>query len=277
MSRNDVTVGKILLNVFILIFSLTCVFPIVWIAYTSLKTLPEYSKSALSLPHAPTFDNYLKIFKYTRFDIYFTNSVLVSVSTLTVVLLIAFVTGYFLSHYKFKSRNFIYAYFMVGMVIPTQAWLLPIFIQFKKLGILDRPFTLVLPYIAFALPTAIFLMESYVKGIPMEMEEAAIMEGCSWSRFMSSIMAPLCAPILSTITILSFNGSWNEFPFALVLLNSKELKTMPVALTMFSGAYTTNYTQMMAALTVAVLPVIIIYLLFSKQIIKGMTAGAVKE
>ena len=94
---------------------------------------------------------------------------------------------------------------------------------------------------------------------------------------MTSIMAPLCAPILSTITILSFNGSWNEFPFALVLLNSKELKTIPVALTMFSGAYTTNYTQMMAALTVSVLPVVVIYLLFSKQIMKGMTAGAVKE
>ena len=129
---------------------------------------------------------------------------------------------------------------MLGLVVPTHAWLLPLFVQFRTLGLLDRRITLVLPYVTFALPTAIFLIESFVRSIPEEMEESATMEGCGVWQSLFRIILPLCKPMLATIMILTFNSSWNEFPFALVLINRDALKTVPVALTMFTGTYTTK-------------------------------------
>jgi len=267
---------KILGNAVFMLMSLGCLFPVIWVGYTSFKPLTEYNASILSLPRNPTLANYRQIISTSKFLSYFTNSAAASLATLAVVLLLAFLSGYFLSRFKFRGRNLIYGFFMLGIVVPTHAWLLPVFIQFKAMGLYDNRATLIFPYVAFALPTAIFLIESFVRTIPIEMEESAMIEGCTvWSTLRHIIM-PLCLPIIATVVILTFNGSWNEFPFAMVLINRDALKTVPVALTMFTGAYTTNYPQLVAALGVAILPVIVIYLAFSNNIMKGMTAGAVK-
>jgi raffinose/stachyose/melibiose transport system permease protein len=188
----------------------------------------------------------------------------------------ALVTGYFLSRFCFKGRNALYVFFMLGLVVPTHAWLLPLFIQFRTVGMLDKRLSLILPYVAFALPTAIFLLESFIRSIPVEMEESATLEGCGIWQTLFRIILPLCKPMLSTVLILTFNSSWNEFPFALVLINKDSLKTVPVALTMFTGTYTTNYPHLVTALIISVIPVVFFYGLFSKKIMEGMTAGAVK-
>lgn len=267
---------KLLANAAFMLMSLGCLFPVIWVAYTSFKPLTEYNVSILSLPKIPTLANYQQIISTSKFLNYFANSAAVSLVTLAIVLLLAFLSGYFLSRFKFRGRNFIYGFFMLGIVVPTHAWLLPVFIQFKALGLYDNRLTLIFPYVAFALPTAIFLIESFVQTIPVEMEESAMIEGCTVWSTLWHIIAPLCSPIIATVVILTFNGSWNEFPFAMVLINHDVLKTVPVALTMFTGAYTTNYPQLVAALGIAILPVIVIYLAFSNNIMKGMTAGAVK-
>ena len=207
---------------------------------------------------------------------YFTNSFIISAITLVTVLVLAMITGYFLSRFSFKGRNAIYVFLMLGLVVPTHAWLLPLFLQFRSLGLLDRRITLVFPYVTFALPTAIFLIESFVRSIPEEMEESATMEGCGVWQSLFRIIMPLCKPILSTVLVLTFNASWNEFPFGLVLINKDALKTVPVALTMFTGAYTTDYPSLVAALIISVIPVILFYGIFSRKIMEGMTAGAVK-
>ncbi len=267
---------KWLVNILFLLITFTCIFPVIWIGYTSFKPLLEYNKSIIKLPHHPTLENYRLILKTAKFGMYFTNSALVSLFTLLVVLLCSAVTGYFLSRFKFRGRNLIYGFLVLGVVVPTHAWMLPVFTQFRAIGLLDKRLTLVFPYVAFALPTAVFLIESYIRGLPEELEESAMMEGCSvWGSLMRIIM-PLCKPILATVTILTFNGSWNEFPFALVLVNKNILKTVPVALTMFTGAYTTNYPMLVAALGIALLPVVLLYLFFSGKIMEGMVAGAVK-
>lgn len=274
--RTKLTPSKAVLNAVFVLLSLGCLFPVLWVGYTSLKPLKEYNVNIVSLPAHPTFSNYEQILRNAKFLDYFFNSAFISIATLAVTLLLAFLTGYFLSRFRFRGRNLLYGFFMLGIVVPTHAWLLPVFAQFKNLGLYDRRITLLFPYIAFALPTAIFLLESFVRTIPIEMEESAMMEGCSVWCSMRHIILPLCAPILATVVILTFNGSWNEFPFAMVLINRNALKTVPVALTMFTGAYTTNYPQLVAALGIAILPVIAFYLAFSKNIMRGMTAGAVK-
>ena len=162
------------------------------------------------------------------------------------------------------------------MLIPIYALLIPIFVEFKSLGLLNKRYTLILPYIAFALPVAVFLVESSVASVPIEIEEAACIDGSSFLHTMFAIVMPMCRPVLSTSAILTFLNTWNEFPLALVLIRSNSLKTMPIGLTNFVGSYTVNYPLMLAALVVSTLPVVIMYLLFYNQIMKGMTAGAVK-
>jgi len=265
-----------LLNIIFLLITFTCLFPVIWIGYTSFKPLLEYNKSIIRLPMQPTLENYQLILKTAKFGTYFTNSGIVSIVTLLIVLLCSVVTGYFLSRFRFKGRNLIYGFLVLGVVVPTHAWMLPVFIQFRTLGLLDKRLTLIFPYVAFALPTAIFLIESYVRGLPEELEESAMMEGCSVWESLARIIIPLCKPIMATVTILTFNGSWNEFPFALVLINKNAFKTVPVALTMFTGAYTTNYPMLVAALGIALLPVVLLYLFSSGRIMEGMVAGAVK-
>jgi raffinose/stachyose/melibiose transport system permease protein len=140
----------------------------------------------------------------------------------------------------------------------------------------NNRFTLILPYIAFGLPVAIFLMESFIHSIPTEVEEASIIDGASLNKRLFKIVFPMCKPIISTVLILSFLNVWNEFPFALVLLTDDKLKTLPVSLTVFKGQYQISYPNIMAGLMLNSIPIIIFYLFFSKKVTEGMVAGAVK-
>jgi raffinose/stachyose/melibiose transport system permease protein len=278
MRSNKLAKGffAVFVNALMALLAVTCVFPIIWMIYSSLKTQAEFTLNILTLPAKPQFTNYIRALKEGRMGTYFLNSAYNSVISVVLALVIAYITGYCIARYKFKGRNFIYFYFLSGMLIPIYALLIPIFIEFKWLGLINRQFTLIIPYIAFQLPMSVFLVESFVKTIPTEIEEAAYMDGSSLILTMIKIIMPICGPVLATSLILSFLGNWNEFPLALVLLSKESLKTLPVGLTNFVGAYTVDYTLMFAALVVATLPVIIIYLVFYKQIIQGMVAGAVK-
>lgn len=268
--------GKAIFNVTMILFSVTCIFPIIWILYSSLKTKDEFILNIISLPKNIQFDNFYKAFIEGKMYTYFISSVLNSVTTVFFVLLIAFCLGYILSRYRFPGRDFIYTLFIAGMLIPMYALIVPLFIQFKTLGLHDKFFTLIIPYIAIRLPLAIFLFESFIKTIPVELDEAAYMDGATTFFTMVKVILPVCKPVMSTVLILSFLDTWNEFPFALVLVTKEAFRTIPVGLTNFYGQYTTDYTTLMAAMVISILPVIFVYLMFNKKIIQGMTAGAVK-
>lgn len=269
-------IGKLLLNTGIILFSIMSIFPIIWILYSSLKTQQEFSLSILSLPNSFYVENYITAFWDGQLYRYLLNSIIVSAIGVVLTILIGFVTGYFLSRFSFKGRNVIYFMFMFGMLVPVYGLLVPVFIEYRTLGILDSRLSLVLPQVAFALPLVIFLIESFIKSVPVEVEEAAYVDGASIHTTLFRIVQPMCRPVLATCMIISFLNIWNEFPFALVLISSQDLKTIPVGLTTFVGTYTMNYPQLMAGISVSILPIIMVYLLLSKRIISGMVAGAVK-
>ena len=269
--------AKVVSNLLVAAFSIACIFPIIWVLYSSLKTQAEFDLNILSLPAEFRFENYATAFWSGKLYKYLWNSAIVSSLSVVLVILIGFVTGYFLSRYTFRGRNVLYTMFLFGMIIPVYGLLVPLFIEYRNLNLLDSRLSLVLPEAAFALPLVIFLIESFVKGVPVDMEEAAHVDGANIVTTMSRIIFPMCGPVLSTCIILSFLNIWNEFPFALILINSQDLKTIPVGLTHFAGQYTVNYPQLMAGINVSILPVILIYLCFYKRIIQGMVAGAVKS
>lgn len=268
--------GRTIINIALWLLSITCIFPIVWMIYSSLKTQKEFAIDIISLPQKPAFSNYVQAITEGNLGTYFMNSVYYTVIAVLIAVILSFVIGYILSRFKFRGRTFIYYFFLAGMLIPIYALLIPIFLEFKAFGLLNKRITLILPYIAFALPVGVFLVESYVKAIPWEMEEAACIDGCRFGQTMSRIILPMCQPVLSTTAILSFLNTWNEFPLALVLIRSNRLKTMPLGVTNFVGTYTVNYPLMFAALSISALPVIIVYLLFYSKVMNGMVSGAVK-
>ncbi len=268
--------GSLLVNVIISAFSLFCLFPVVWMLYSSMKEESEFKQNLLSLPTQLHFENYQTAVKTGKMDTAFVNSVLVSVTAVVVLLLIAFLAGTIFGRYVFKGKKLLYTMFLMGMLIPVHSLLVPVFIELKTFSLNNNRFVLALIYAAFGLPKAIFLMTTYASTIPRELEEAAIIDGGNTHDVFFRIFLPISKPILSTITILSFLDAWNEFPFSLVLMGKPELKTLPIALTYFTGQYSVDYTPMMAGLAIATLPVVIVYFIFHKKIMEGMVAGAVK-
>ena len=270
------TVIGLLVNLPVALLSLTCIFPVVWLLYSSLKTPQEFAKSVVALPGQIQFDNYRAAFKTANFDIFLWNSLRNSLISMAVIVLITFVMGYLLSRYRFRGRNLIYGTLLAGIMIPVHALMVPLFIQFKSLSILNRWFTLVPVYVAFEIPTSVFLIDGYLKGVSTDLEDAASIDGAGLLRTMFSIILPVCKPIMATVIILAFMHVWNEFPFAQILISAKELKTVPVGLTYFTTDHSTDYTQLMAGLAMATLPVIVLYLAFYNKIMEGMMAGSIK-
>lgn len=267
---------NLLINIPVWILSITCIFPVVWLLYSSLKTPQEFAVSALAFPSSLQLDNYVQAFKTANFGVFIVNSLKNSALSLVLVLLFSFVLGYLLSRYRFRGRNLIYITLMAGIMIPVHALMVPLFIQFKSLSALNQWYTLVPVYISFELPVSIFLIDSYLKGVSTDMEDAASIDGAGLLGTMFRIIMPICKPILATVVILTFMHVWNEFPFAQILVSSKALKTIPVGLTYFTTDHSTNYTLLMAALAMATLPVILIYLACYNKIMEGMMAGAIK-
>lgn len=269
-------ISKLLLNTLMVLFSITCLFPVIWIFFSSMKTQQEFMLSSMALPKSINFQNYIDVFQSTNMLVYIWNSLRNTIVSLGLTIIVVFPAAYVLSRRGFKGRNFIYNYFIIGMLIPVHALLVPMYIQFKQAGIDNQWYTLIIPYVAFGIPISVMLMESYIKSIPVELEDAATIDGCGFFKTMLLIILPLATPVLATVAIIQFFASWNEFSFALILVKDDALRTIPVGLNAFKGAHDINYPRFMAAIMASMIPAMLLYFSFSKRIISGMMAGAVK-
>lgn len=276
MKLNKHGISSLVLNGLLFLFSITCLYPLIWMILSALKSQQEFMLGAMSLPGKLHFENFIKAIEVGKLHRALYNSIRITFTSVSLITILGFTTGYVLARFKFRGRNLIYVLFLAGMLVPIHGLLVPTFIQFKGLGILNHLMALNLPYVAFGLPMAIFLMESFIKGIPVELEEAAYMDGSTVVGTMYRIILPICRPILATVIILSFLSKWNEFPFALTLLQDDKLRTITVAVANFTGQYSVDYTRLMAALVMATIPVILLYLIAHKRIMTGMIAGAIK-
>lgn len=278
-SKSFVHLGKFkktLLYIILGIFGFVALYPLIWMIYTSFKSNNDISISAFALPRKLHFENYLNAWETAKIGVYFFNSAFVSIISIIITILIGSSAAFILSKFEFKLRKFIYTLFIVGMLIPLQSVLVPLFIQMRALHLLDTEWSLILTYTAFGLPVTIFVLESFMRAFPDSIIEAAIMDGSSIPRVFFSIIIPMSRPAIATITILNFLNNWKEFSFALIFITSDIKKTLPLGLYNFLGAYTSDYAGLMAALVISSIPVVIMYLILQEQIINGMTAGAVK-
>ncbi|WP_407945802.1 carbohydrate ABC transporter permease [Paenibacillus puerhi] len=265
-----------LLWVLLTAYALLSLYPLFWLFISAFKTNAEFYSRPFGLPSSWGFDNFVLAWKSSKMGVAFTNSVLVSMVSLALTLFITSLAAYALARLRFRFKGWILTFFVVGMLIPIHSTLVPLFIMMKQLSLLNSYWALILPYTAFALPTAIFVLTAYLATIPKEIEEAAFIDGTGlWGVFWR-IMLPISLPALSTVTILSFLHFWNDFSFALVFISKSSLKTLPLSIANFADGYQTDFGLTLAAMTLAVLPTIVVYMLFQEHVMKGMTAGAVK-
>jgi raffinose/stachyose/melibiose transport system permease protein len=260
----------------LVVYAVINVYPIIWMALNSFKSNAEFSRNPFGLPKAFILDNYRVAWETARLEVYFFNSLFVAAAAVVLTVLCGALASFVFSRFRFRWGSGVYWYFVFGMLIPIHATLVPLFIQMRQFGLLNTHAGIILPYIAFNLPVTVFILTSFMKAFPQDIEESAVMDGCGVFRVFWRIVLPMTGPALATVVILNFINNWNEFSFALVLINEESLKTLPLGLANFSGQFTTNYGAQMAGLTMAILPVIILYLFLEEYVVKGMTAGAVK-
>ena len=250
--------------------------PFVFMVLNSFKEKFEMlTKGVFQLPDKLNWSNYTEVLT-GGFGNYFKNSVIVLVISLILLLLISACASYPLARFKFKMAQPIYAIIVACMSIPVHITLIPVFKMSKSTGLYDTIWSLIGPYIAFAVPISVFILTSFMKEIPREIEESAEIDGCGKIQMFFSMILPLSKPGMATLAIYNGVNMWNEFSFANTLTQSAQNRTLPLAIWEFQGQYSMNTPMIMAVLTLTLLPMVIMFIVFQDKLVKGMTAGAVK-
>jgi len=270
-------VVKCILLTLLVILILWAVLPFLWMVSTAFKTTEEtYTSPPLWIPHHPTIKNFLYIVKRGAFLTYFRNSVTVAVSTTVISIILSSLAGYSFSRFKFFGGHSLLLLFLITQMFPGALLIIPLFQVIKFLKLLNTLYALILSHITFSLPLCTWLMKGFFDQIPRELEEAAMIDGCSRISAMIYVIFPLAFPGIIAASIFSFIGSWDEFIFALTFTSSDEVRTLPIGLQRFIGSYEIYWNHLGAASVLTTIPVIILFLFIQKYMVKGLTAGSVK-
>lgn len=266
-----------LLSILLLIFiTAISIGPLFWVFISSFKTNREILSSAYALPISWKPVGYIVALKLSPIFLFYRNSIIISFSATILNLLVVSMSAYVISRYEFKGKMFLTYLISSSLLIPTAALMMPIYIIWTRIGLYDSMLGLILVYAALGLPTSFFVLRSYFISVPKELEEAAYLDGASFSITFFKIILPTVKSGLSTAAILEFLTAWNEFMFALILTKSKEVRTLPLALSYFTSQFSFNYTAMFAGIIMVVLPSIVIYTILQEQVTSSMVAGAIK-
>lgn len=278
MKKNLRTTKSVIKMVILILVAVVQLFPFIWLILFSLKSNTEIfdPSKTLSLPEVWHFENYSMALQGGEILRYFLNSILYSVVTVVVSGLLAAMAAYGITRMEWKLKGFVMAVFTLGIMMPVQATLLPLFQVLDATGLRNGYLGLMIPYIVFAIPMSVMVLSSFYRSIPREMEEAACIDGCGIFRTFFVIIVPMIKPALSTASIFAFMNTWNELLFANTFVDDEAYRTLPVGIMTFVGEHSTNWGLIGAGLVVATVPVVIIYFILSRQIQSSMTVGAVK-
>lgn len=270
-------VGTIIKYIALIVVAVIQIFPLYWLITFSLKSNVEiFGDNVIGLPQHWRFENYTEALTKSSLIRYFFNSVFYSAVTVLVAGLLSAMAAYAIARMYWKKRNTVFTIFSVGIMIPAQAALLPLFQLLDKIGLKGGYLGLLIPYIAGAIPMGVMILTGFYKGIPKEIEEAACIDGCGLWRCFFSIITPIVKPALATASIFTFLGTWNELMLANTFVDKDVYRTLPVGIMSFAGQYSTDWGLIGAGMVIATLPTILIYFLLSNQVQESLVAGAVK-
>lgn len=241
------------------------------------KSLGDLRVNPFGLPSEWHFENYTGILFGDRYWRQMMNSLIIAVLTVFLTVSVSAMAAFAFAHVKFFGSNFLLNYFLIGLMFPAATAILPLFIRIRDLGLLNTYWGVVLPQVAFGLGMSILLFRNYFRNLPEELFQAAFVDGCGYIRFFWHISLPLSRPIIATVSIISFVGSWNSYILPLIMLNSDSIYPWPLGMMVYSGEFGTEWELVLAFITLTILPTIIVFFLAQKHIIAGLTAGAVKS
>jgi raffinose/stachyose/melibiose transport system permease protein len=278
LNMKKVKISNIIFSAFLWIYAFISLYPLIWMLFYSFKNNEEiFVSNPFGFPTVLRIENYIKA--WTQYDVprYFINSLIVGAATVILTISMALMFSYATSRMRWKGQNFARIYLSLGMFIPVQAVLIPITKIIKGLGLMDSYWSLILPYTALNISFAALVFYGFFKGIPIELEEAACIDGANIFQAFIKIIVPVVKPAIATLIIFTFLTSWNEFLLANVIIIDKKLSTLPLGVLFFQGQFTTEWGAMGATMVIASLPMVLVYVLFSDQVEKAMTiSGAVK-
>ncbi len=260
------------------IYTIIALWPIFLILINSFKSRKAIFRDPMGLPTPDSFDviGFEKVLAKSNFLLYFANSMIVTVVTLAVVLLTGAMAAWALSEYKFKGNAFVALYLAIGIMVPIRLGSVSILNLVVDLGLINTRTALVLVYTAQSLPLAIFILNEFMQQIPKELKEAARCDGVSEYMLFYRIILPLTKPAIATVGVFTMVPIWNDLWFPLILAPAEETRTITLGVQQFIGQYVTDWNSVLASLTLAIVPILVLYVIFSRQLIRGITAGAVK-
>ena len=261
----------------LIIASIWTLFPLYWTVITSLKTSSQIvSKPITYFPSPVVLEHYAKAWNVGGFSRYFLNSLFVSLVSTLFTVVFATMDGYAMARYKFKGKYLFLILLLCTQFVPTAMLIIPLFVIYNKLSMINTPWSLIITYITFHIPFNATLMSTFIKGIPDSLEEAAMVDGCSRKQAFAHVLLPVLLPGVAAISAYSFISSWNEYLYALMFTTSSRNYTLPVGLSMMIGEYSINYGQLTAGSVIALCPVVLMFMYVQKFMVSGLSAGAVK-
>jgi raffinose/stachyose/melibiose transport system permease protein len=283
MTMTMKSVKKSFGHVILLAYLIVTLYPFLFVLFSSVKSDNEaIAGNPFGIPLSFHFENYYEAWVNANIGVYFFNSLYIAVVCSIATIVLSSMASFAITRMRYwKLSKSMYQFILIGILIPGNALLLPIFIMLKDAVFFGQPIlgthmALILPYTAGAIPFTVIILSAFMRALPIELEEASVMDGLSAKGIYAKIVMPITIPALVTVFIINFIGNWNEFLMANFFISTDELRTLPVGMVGFRDIYNTNYAQMSAGIVYSIVPVMVIYALLQKQIIEGLTAGSVK-
>ncbi len=269
-------VSMVVTYTILIIFALLAILPILWLIMSSFKTSQEYQLDRLGFPKQFFWQNYRDAWVRGHFGTYIINSVVYTAVTVIAVLILGMMSGFAFAKIKMKCTKILYGSYIIGILMTLQSIMIPLFIVINQVGLYDTKLGVLIPYIGIGLPMGVYLCTEYIRSIPDALVESARIDGASYFKIFFSIVVPMAKPVATTLAILNISGTWNEFMLINMLTSSSSNKSLPVGIQSFAGSLSTDYGKLFASLVIGLLPMLVFYLVFRKEITKGVAAGAVK-
>jgi raffinose/stachyose/melibiose transport system permease protein len=247
--------------------------PLVLVVIGSLRPNAEILRDPVGLPTSVNLANYSRAWETASMSTYFVNSLVVTIASVALCVVVSVMASFALARWSFRGRAFLAAFFLAGLMVPAKLGLVPIFYLFQTFGLIDSRIGLILLYAAGGIPFSVFVIMAFMRTLPVELEQAARIDGANEGRVFRSIIVPLVRPAIAVVAVFQFAPTWNDFFYPLVLLRSDENYTVPVGLTRFFGEFSTDRGTLFAGLVIALLPLAIVFIAATKQIVAGLTAG----
>jgi raffinose/stachyose/melibiose transport system permease protein len=268
--------GGVAVYIVLVLFLLLALVPFVIVVLASFKTNAELSRGVFALPEVWRWENYVRAWTEGRFGQYFFSSVVVAVAVVSMATVFSILAGYAFGRMRFRLSGLLFGIFLLGIMVPQEAFIIPLYHTMRRLGLYDTYWAMILPQVGLSVCFGAFWMRGAFAGLPQDLEDAARVDGCSSWSALWRVLLPVVRPALLTLIVLLFVWTWNDFLLALVLVTSENLRTLPLGLAFFQGRYSMDAALVSAGAVMVAVPTIVIYVIFQRQFIQGVTAGAVQ-